>query len=189
MKIGKTISTMMAVVAATFSLTVGAATIELSNTTAYSSPHPSGNPSGVISTVVNINDYLPGAYQGYLVEDATPNALSQSHLQTALNAAGAGITVNDFFKIEPGPVGDFLDTSSLGLAFEGFLVKYSTFTMIGLFSPAITSLSYITHTGQDVSHIAFFNTSISEVPLPAAVWLFLPALMGFLGFRRRLTAA
>jgi hypothetical protein len=66
-------------------------------------------------------------------------------------------------------------------------MKYGTTTLIGLFSTPISSLDFLTHDGKDVSHIAYFNTSVSEVPLPAALWLFAPALMGFLGFRRRLT--
>lgn len=189
MKIIKAITTMMTMFAATFALSVNAATIELSGTTSYSSAHPSGNPQGTISSVVNITDYLPGASSGYLIEKAIPNALDANHLQVALNAIGAGVVVNDFFKVEPPPAGNFFDSSSLGVGFQGFLVKYATFSMVALFDDVITNLSYITHTGQDVSHIVYFNTSISEVPLPAAVWLFLPALMGFLGFRRRLTAA
>ncbi|MCC5796992.1 MAG: hypothetical protein JJU48_06660 [Methylophaga sp.] len=187
MKIIKAITTMMTMFAATFALSVNAATIELSGTTSYSSAHPSGNPQGTISSVVNITDYLPGASSGYLIEEAIPNALDANHLQVALNAIGAGVVVNDFFKVEPAPVGNFFDSSSLLVAFQGFLIKYGTYSMVGLFDTPITSLSFMTHTGQDVSHIAYFN--ISEIPLPAAIWVFLPALMGFIGFRRRLTAA
>ena len=65
-------------------------------------------------------------------------------------------------------------------------MKYGTTTLIGLFNTPISSLDFLTHDGKDVSHIAYFNTSVSEVPLPAALWLFAPALMGFLGLRRRM---
>lgn len=169
----------------TLSFAVNAATITLIDPVNYFTPAgPPGN-TGTISTVVNINDYMPGASKGYLIEGALPNAVDAGQLQTALNAAGAGFTVSGFTKIEPPPVDDVFNSLSLGVAFQGFLIKYATFTMVGLFDSPITQLSYVTHTGQDVSHIAYFNPS--AVPLPAALWLFAPALMGFLGFRRRLT--
>lgn len=41
----------------------------------------------------------------------------------------------------------------------------------------------------DISHISLYTTdSISHVPLPAALWLFGPALMGLIGIRKRYTA-
>jgi len=169
---------------ATLSFAVNAATITLIDPQNYLTPEgPPGN-TGTISTIVNINDYMPGASKGYLIEGAIPNAVDADQLQTALDAAGSGITVSGFTKIEPPPVGNVFDSFSLGVAFQGFLIKYATFTMVGLFDSPISQLSYVTHTGQDVSHIAYFNPS--AVPLPAALWLFAPVLMGFLGFRRRL---
>lgn len=168
---------------ATLSFAVNAATLTLINPVNYLTPAGPPGHEGTISTVVNINDYMPGASSGYLIEDALPNAVDASQLQTALNAAGAGFIVSDFTKIDPPPVGNVFDSLPLGIAFQGFLMKYSTFTMVGLFDSPITQLSYTTHTGQDVSHIAYFNTS--AVPVPAALWLFAPALMGLLGFRRR----
>ncbi|OUR64742.1 hypothetical protein A9Q79_05440 [Methylophaga sp. 42_25_T18] len=41
----------------------------------------------------------------------------------------------------------------------------------------------------DISHISIYTTdSISHVPLPAAIWLFGPVLMGLIGIRKRYTA-
>ena len=37
---------------------------------------------------------------------------------------------------------------------------------------------------QGISHITFYDTGVSPVPLPAAIWLFLSALGAFFGFRR-----
>ena len=38
----------------------------------------------------------------------------------------------------------------------------------------------------DISHYSIYTTdAISEVPIPAALWLFAPALLGFLGLRRK----
>ena len=39
---------------------------------------------------------------------------------------------------------------------------------------------------QAISHLTIYTTdSISEVPIPAALWLFAPALMGLIGIRKR----
>jgi len=40
-------------------------------------------------------------------------------------------------------------------------------------------------TGQGISHISLYTTGVSEVPLPAAAFLFAPALLGFMGLRRK----
>jgi len=37
---------------------------------------------------------------------------------------------------------------------------------------------------QDLSHISIYTT-VSNVPLPAALWLFAPALLGFMGLRKK----
>lgn len=163
------------------SFSVSAASLSLAGTTKYNVD----GFKGTISEVLNINDFLPGASQGFYVPKPNPTAMSSAHVQTALTAAGSSFLVTDFFKIND-PSTNTLNTSSLGFSFSGFLMKYGTTTLIGLFSTPISSLDFLTHDGKDVSHIAYFNTSVSEVPLPAALWLFAPALMGFLGFRRRL---
>lgn len=36
----------------------------------------------------------------------------------------------------------------------------------------------------DISHLSLY-TSVGQVPVPAALWLFAPALLGLMGFRRR----
>jgi hypothetical protein len=166
---------------ATLSFAVNAATLSLAGTVSYDSNGFTGD----ISQVININDFLPGVSEGFHLAKPNPTAVSSAHLQTALSAAGSSFVVTDFFKIED-PISNTLDTSSLGLAFSGFLMKYGTTTLIGLFDTPISSLDFLTHDGKDVSHIAYFNTSVSEVPIPAALWLFAPALMGLLGMRRRL---
>ena len=166
------------------SFSVSAASLSLAGTTKYNVD----GFKGTISEVLNINNFLPGASQGFYVPKPNPTAMSSAHVQTALSAFGSSFVVTDFFKIDS-PATNSLNTSSLGLTFSGFLMKYGTTTLIGLFSTPVSNLDFITHDGKDVSHIAYFNTAplVSEVPLPAALWLFAPALMGFLGFRRRLT--
>ena len=39
--------------------------------------------------------------------------------------------------------------------------------------------------GKDLSHFSIYTSGISAVPVPAAVWLFGTALIGFIGFSRR----
>ncbi|MBN45920.1 MULTISPECIES: hypothetical protein [unclassified Methylophaga] len=186
MKISSYINTLLVACLTTLSLTVNAATLSLINPVSYPTGGSPGN-TGTISTVVNITDYMPGASQGYYIADAIPNAVDGSQLQTAFNAAGVGFTVTDFTKIEPPPAGNMFDSSSLGLAFEGFLMKVGNFTLVGLFDTPITSLFYNNDGLGGISHVAYFNTSpVSAVPIPAALWLFAPALLGFLSFRRRL---
>lgn len=178
------IKTLLLFVTASLSFTVSAASLSLTGTVNYNA----NGFKGTISEVQNINDFLPGASEGFYVAKPNPNAMSASHVQTALTAAGSSFVVTDFFKIDS-PATNSLDSSLLGLSFTGFLLKYGTTTLIGLFSSPISGLDFLTHDGKNVSHIAYFNTSplVSEVPLPAALWLFAPALMGFLGFRRRMT--
>ncbi|MBV1899639.1 MAG: VPLPA-CTERM sorting domain-containing protein [Cycloclasticus sp.] len=63
------------------------------------------------------------------------------------------------------------------------VAKTGTFSLI---------FSHVTGNGQTkfhgLSHISIYTTSNgagNPVPLPAALWLFAPALLGFLGFRRK----
>lgn len=175
------IKTILVAALTTFSLTINAATLSLTGTTSYNA----NGFKGEISQVLNINDFLPGASEGFHVEKPNPTAMSAAHVQTALAAAGSSFIVTDFFKTND-PATNTVNTSSLGLAFSGFLMKYGTTTLIGLFDTPISSLDFLTHNGKDVSHFAYFTTSVSEVPLPAALWLFAPALMGFMAFRRRI---
>lgn len=187
MKTLKLLQVIFAALLSTMTFSVSAATLDLANSINYSGGGPPGPSfSGSIADVVNINDYMPGASSGYYLTNANPNAVSSNHLQTAFDAKGVDFTVTGFTKIE----GDInsLDTSSLGIAFEGFLMKVGNFTMVGLFDTAITSLIVSNMGLSGISHIAYFNTSdISAIPIPAALWLFGPALLGFMGFRRRLS--
>ena len=175
------IKTILVAALTTFSLTVNAATLSLAGTTFYDT----NGFKGEISQLLNINDFVPGASEGFHLEKPNPTAMSADHVQTALSAVGSSFVVTDFFKIENPPT-NTLDTSSLSLVFSGFLMKYAKTTIIGLFDTPISSLEFLTHDGKDVSHIAYFTTSVSEVPLPAALWFFAPALLGFLGLRLRM---
>lgn len=149
------------------------------------------------------------AYQ--LNPEATTNSVKQDQLNTAFNAAEAsgnyselvGYDVLDFYSTGSYPAATentdfftsdvfstgYLNTSSLGLTFEGIMIKSGNTTLVALFSDAISELYFKTFIKQGISHIALFNTApISAVPVPAALWLFAPALLGLVGFRRRQSA-
>lgn len=176
------IKTLLLVGLMPFCASVNAASLILTGTVSYDA----NGYKGKISEVQNINDFLPGATEGFYVSKPNPTAMNAAHLQTAISAAGSSFLVTDFFKIE-NPTTNNLNTTALNLTFSGFLMKYGTTTLIGLFDTPISNLDFLTHDGKDVSHFAYFNTApVSEVPLPAALWLFAPALMGLLGIRRRL---
>jgi len=86
---------------------------------------------------------------------------------------GFGLTPSDFSGSLVLDGSKVLFTSSIG-----GLVLYE-------FASPITSL---THTNVGISdgfNVSFFAGTLSSVPLPAALWLFGPALLGFMGFRRR----
>lgn len=149
------------------------------------------------------------AYQ--LNPNATTNAVKQDQLNTAFDAAAAsgkyselvGYDVSDFYSTGTYPAAtentDFftsdvfstghVNTTTLGLTFEGIMIKSGNTTLVALFNDAISELYFKTFIQQGISHIALFNTaSISSVPVPAALWLFAPALLGMVGFRRRQSA-
>jgi len=73
--------------------------------------------------------------------------------------------------------------------FASYLFTFPNIADSGEFS---LIFSHLTGNGQtefyDLSHISIYTTSNgagNPVPLPAALWLFAPALLGFLGFRRK----
>lgn len=59
----------------------------------------------------------------------------------------------------------------------GSSILFSLFLDVGQYFLTVEGLSGHTFTGYDLS--------INAVPVPAALWLFAPALMGFLGLRRK----
>ena len=146
------------------------------------------------------------AYQ--LNPKATSNSVDGAQLNTAFDAAAAsgnyselvGYDVLDFSSTGSYPAATentgfftsdvfsagYVNTSSLGLTFEGIMIKSGNTTLVALFSEAISELYFKTFIQQGISHIALFNTApISAVPVPAALWLFAPALLGLVGLRRK----
>jgi hypothetical protein len=78
----------------------------------------------------------------------------------------------------------------------GILLKQSTASLLVLFSSPVSNLYWNTEftggnsggLGNDpskISHYLVIDGTISQVPVPAALWLFAPALLGFLGLRRK----
>lgn len=120
-----------------------------------------------------------------------------SSIADATVAFETGETILNSVKIDiPGGNTGFADP---GFFFEGFKLKAGNETIVGWFDTAISSLYWNTLFTSDywsftdinggnnpqnaMSNIVYYNTS--PVPVPAALWLFAPALLGLMGFRRR----
>ncbi|PHS25739.1 MAG: hypothetical protein COA83_04825 [Methylophaga sp.] len=135
-----------------------------------------------------------GPDETYIIIEPTPNAVNNAqHLQDALAAIGSTFIVTDFTSSGGNTYPGLNSTSFVaqGFLFNGFMVKASTNTLVGIFDIPISTIFWNTlwqtknGVAQDMSHIAFFNTTIPQIPIPATLWLFAPALLGLMGFRRR----
>lgn len=77
---------------------------------------------------------------------------------------------------------------SLGSYSENFILNagavWGTFTRVVTVAADGSKLSF-SHAGGDNVGIMLDNVSVSAVPIPAAAFMFAPALLGFLGLRRR----
>ena len=122
----------------------------------------------------------------------------------ATSALSAGAMVSDFFTISS----DTATTATLSLTFNPLAptTAVSIFDGVNIFGLDITkvgSLGVLEYTwvlaaatdyvinifiGSAVlgsNYDLRIDTGISEIPVPAALWLFAPALLGFLGLRRK----
>lgn len=140
---------------------------------------------------------------GAVGNTGTVGLSSGSTVTAATSTIATGATLFDSFTLSS----DTATTATLSLTFN----PLSTFTsvslvnggIVGLDITKIGSLGILEYTWElaamtdYVINIFIGNalagsnydlrvtTGISEVPLPAALWLFAPALIGFLGFRRK----
>jgi len=102
-----------------------------------------------------------------------------------------GIVVNDWVKDDIGTYftpGANSGTFTPGFAFSGIVIKASNETFAAEFSPTSElhwNTLFTLPNQNGISHVTFINTDIPQVPVPAALWLFAPALLGFLGLRRK----
>ena len=72
---------------------------------------------------------------------------------------------------------DVIKIGSLGILEYTWVLEAATEYVINVFiGKALAGSNY---------DLRLTTSGISEVPLPAALWLFAPALLGFLGFRRK----
>ena len=194
----KTISTALLSLGLLFSASIASAAFV--NMVPYSSTSPSGNPSGDMYLVDNAAAYItnaPAPVEAYLFDNATPSAIDGTHLQFALDTYGSSYEVINFtssgddvfpgLTLDAGGKSGTYDASPL--SFTGFMMKAGNLTFVALFDSAIQSLSWNTSWTGDflggsdhaLSHMAVINA----VPIPAAAFLFAPALLGFMGLRRK----
>lgn len=145
-----------------------------------------------------------------LVGDAgntgTVDLSSGSVVTAATSSLAAGATVSDAFTV----TSDTATSATLALTFNPLAptTAVSIFDGINIFGLDITnigSLGILEYTwaleaATDYVINVFIGeaalggnydlrivTGVSEIPVPAALWLFAPALLGFLGFRRKVS--
>jgi len=113
------------------------------------------------------------------------------------SASGVVVLTNDtgvLFDVISIDLGSGYHSETVDVTLEGFdasggsiisqtfssLVQLTSFSLIGF-----TGLDNLIMTGTNRYSFDNINVAVSAVPLPAAVWLFGPALLGFMGFRRK----
>jgi hypothetical protein len=125
------------------------------------------------------------------------------------NIAGEGQTfennLNSFFDNNGQAASnfDFNTAAKTSSGFEypisgpigGILLKQATASLLVLFSSPVSTLYWNTefagqpgglgNNSSNISHYLLIDGTISQVPIPAALWLFAPVLLCFLGLRRK----
>ena len=110
---------------------------------------------------------------------------SQLATNNAVGALSASSGTWDFSALLASITNPFVFTVKASNEFAAYLFNVDTlgtgsFSTIGLLGNPVNM------TPQDISHYSIYTTdTMSEVPIPAAIWLFAPALMGLMGFRRK----
>lgn len=159
---------------------------------------PTSPYSGIIHTVSNGGDYVwagsVAPIEAYILDANPPPAVNQEHLQVALDDAGSLYTVESFVSSDDAWFsGTLVDNGTSGTyylsqGFTGFMIKASTLTFVALFDEVVQSIDWNTNwvvNGQGIPHAMSHVGVLNAVPVPAALWLFAPALLGLMGFRRR----
>jgi len=67
--------------------------------------------------------------------------------------------------------------------------EYHTFTGGNIGSYWLKIIGNVLTSGNNSYVLSITSTPVSAVPIPAALWLFAPALVGFFGFRRKAAVA
>ena len=122
----------------------------------------------------NINDLF--SLTGYEWQQLTKSDDDSDNVLFATNGQTNGFW--SYASSLSGPFVVVLKGGSVG--FAAYLFDESFQSVKGTFAIRFTN-----NGGQtpDLSHLSLYTT-ISEVPVPAALWLFAPALLGLMGFRR-----
>ncbi|PHS68871.1 MAG: hypothetical protein COB23_08130 [Methylophaga sp.] len=160
-----------------------------------------------VNTDSNLNSPATGPDRAFIASGTISQGTGQNVESAYLSAFGTSISIVNWTKYEDGidnalysELGSTSGFFDPGTSFTGFLVKAAKTTLVVFFDQAVTSVYWSTifaglnnqQKPHGLSHLAFFNTGdtppVSEVPIPAALWLFAPALFGLMGIRRKYTA-
>jgi len=112
-------------------------------------------------------------------------------------ALGLSTTIYNFNKTDVS--GGLSGLITEDFLFNGIVLKTATVNFVAVFDSPLSSVAWNMLWSSDLfegnqfknpkelSHFSTYGTDISAIPIPAALWLFAPALLGFMGFRRRLS--
>lgn len=110
-------------------------------------------------------------------------------------ALGLGTDIFNFNKTDVS--GGLTGEINRDMLFNGIVLKTATVNLVAIFDSPLSSVAWNMlwsadlfndiKNPKDLSHFSTFSTNISAIPIPAALWLFGPALLGFMGFRRRIS--
>jgi len=149
-----------------------------------------------VNTINNFTSVATGPWRAFTADGTISQGNGENVESAYFDVYGETINITNWTKYEDsadysgiGDTGGFFSSMS---SFDGFLLKTKGTTLVAFFNPAVSGVYWNTIFGglnpqgkpHALSHMAFFNT-VSEVPVPAALWLFAPALLGLMGFRRR----
>ncbi len=166
---------------------------------------PSGGYTNLVSNWTQISINPVG-------QSFSPTATSLDHVELQLNAQYS-TTAQVYVEILDSAGGTVLGTSNNTLSFTGATIELAHFEFSPIDISGYSSL-FMNIVASSGSYGAFFaggvgnnyaggaayfngafttndlwfRTGVSEVPVPAALFMFAPALLGFLGFRRKLRA-
>jgi hypothetical protein len=199
---------LLAKIMKTFSAAIMAVTISYSSSVSAAPMPAPVIQGGQLVGIDNINVSGFGLYNMTFNEQYQGNTSTQAFAQAAGNAAielgtGTGLFQGSFFDLNPeftrgcgdlaspsvggGPansvcfwvvVTEEVNGIGAGVAFSNFGAADDSFDNIFSFT-GIPGLNF-----QDASYTDW--TKVSEVPVPAALFMFAPALLGILGLRRKM---
>jgi len=176
--------------------TAFAATVNDVTSTAYQYVNTDNTTSSGLFTNATFSSSVSEAYSwsGPSTNIAGENQDFENNLNAFFNTNTAlgpsHFNFTSAVKTDGGPY-EYPISSAIG----GILLKQAQGSLLVLFNSPVSQLYWNTNfiaqggagdeNGTKISHYVLIDSTLSEVPIPAALWLFAPALLGLVGFRRK----